>query len=207
MSNLHVVYRVDEPGTSREQWSSYSFPYGIYVTGTTLDEARAEFRSAAAFAMPNLDELAVVEELVRQLSPGAYIRTAVDRRTLDRDATERTMRASLQRVDQWRNFQEALPPAATGDSVMVACVPDDRLSWIFQQMSDLDAFGLCALGPATDSGQFIWWSFLVGELAATTLDTVEPLAAAGLSGSSTVSEFMHATATSTGRQLAAGSLA
>ncbi len=59
MSNLHVVYRVEEPSTPREQWSSYSFPYGIYVTGTTLDDVRAKFRSAVVFALPNLDEFTV----------------------------------------------------------------------------------------------------------------------------------------------------
>lgn len=205
MSNLHVVYRVDDPGTRREQWSSYSFPYGIHTVGTTLAEARAEFRSAAAFGLSDFDELTVAEHLERPLVPGAYIRTAVDRRTLDREATERAMRASLQVVDQWRDFQETLPPAATGDAVVIACVPDDRLSWIFEQMSGHDAVGLCTLGPATSAAQLVWWSFVVGELAVTTPAATQPLADAGLFGDSTVSEFMQTTASRTGRQLAAGS--
>jgi hypothetical protein len=203
MTNLHVVYRVDDPGTPAEQWSSYSFPQGVYVTGATLDEVRSEFRSAAAFAFPDLDQFTVIEHLERPLAPGAYIRTAVDRRTLDRDATERIMRSSLQLVDQWHDFQDAMPLVATGDTVMITCVPDDLLSWIFEQMTVHDAIGMCALGQATATGQLIWWSFIVGELAAAkTSQNVEPLSAAGLSDRSTVSDFMQATATATGRQLA-----
>jgi hypothetical protein len=204
MTNLHADYRVDEPGTPREQWSSYSLPTGVYVTGTTLDEVRAEFRSAAAFGIPDIEGFTVVEHLERPLAPGAYIRTAVDRRTLDRDATERTMRGSLQLVDQWRDFQEAMPASATGDAVMIAVVPDDQLSWVFEQMSDHDAIGLCSLGPATDTGQLIWLSFVVGRLAvAKTSRDVEPLSAAGLPDRLTVSEFTRATAT--GRQVVGSS--
>lgn len=202
MSTLHAVYRVDDLGTPREQWSSYSFPLGVYVSGATLDEVRAEFRAAAAFAIAELDRLTVIEHLERPLVPGAYIRTAIDRRTLDRDATERAMRGSLQMVDQWRDFHDAMPSAATGDAVMIACVPDDRLSWVLEQMSEHDAIGLCALGPATEGGQLIWWSFLVGRLAdARDLGRLEPLSSAGLDEGATVSEFMRATASTTGRQL------
>jgi hypothetical protein len=202
MNNLHVVYRVDEPATPREQWSTYSFPFGIYVTGTTLDEVRAEFRTAAAFALSNLDEFRVTEHLERPLTPGAYIRVAVDRRMLDRDATAALMRSSLQLVDQWQDFQGRVPPAATGDTVMIACVADDRLGWIFEQMSDHDAVGICAPGPAAGAGQFIWWSFILGQYGAGTSATdVESLASAGLDVDSTVSEFMQTTASSTGRQL------
>ena len=148
MSNLHVVYRVDELATPREQWSSYSFPFGIYVTGVTLDEVRSEFRAAAEFALPNLHEFTVIEHLERPLAPGAYIRTAVDRQMLDRDATASLMRSSLQIVDQWRDFQDKVPAAATGDTVMIACVAADRLGWIFEQMSADDSVGICAPGPA-----------------------------------------------------------
>jgi hypothetical protein len=202
MSNLHVVYRVDEPATPREQWSSYSFPVGIYVTGMTLDEVRSEFRAAAEFALPNLDEFTVIEHLERPLAPGAYIRTAVDRRMLDRDAAAGVMRSSLQIVDQWRDFQDKVPAAATGDTVMIACVAADRLGWIFEQMSDHDSIGICASGPATAGSQFIWWSFILGHHDAdTTSDDVESLAAAGLSADSTVSDFMRTTTSATGRQL------
>ena len=204
MNDLHVVYRVDEPATPREQWSTYSFPIGIYVTGTTLDEVRSEFRAAAAFALPNLDEFTVIEHLERALAPGAYIRVAVDRRMLDRDATVALMRSSLQVVDQWRDFQDRVPPAATGDTVMIACVADDRLGWIFEQMSDHDAIGVCAPGPAAGEGQFVWWSFILGQYAAdATSSDLESLAAAGLDVDSTVSDFMQTTASSTGRQLVA----
>ena len=201
MNDLHVVYRVDEPATPREQWSTYSFPLGIYVTGTTLDEVRSELRAATAVALPNPDEFTVIEHLERPLAPGAYIRVAVDRRMLDRDATAALMRSSLQLVDQWRDFQDGVPPAATGDVVMIACVADDRLGWIFEQMSAHDAVGICAPGPAAGEGQFIWWSFILGQHAADAHSThLESLAAAGLDVESSVSYFMRTTASSTGRK-------
>lgn len=122
---------------------------------------------------------------------------------LDRDATARLMRTSLQVIDQWRDFQNKGPAAATGDTVMIACGPDDRLGWIIEQMSEHDAVGICAPGPAADGRQLIWWSFIMGQHAADAAsDGVETLAAAGLSIDSTVSEFMRTTASSTGRQLA-----
>lgn len=174
--------------------------------GATLDEVRSEFHSAAAFARPDLDELTVIEHLERPLAPGAYIRTAVDRRTLDRDRTARLMRASLQVVDHWRDFQSKIPEAATGDAIVIACVPDDRMRWISEQMSDHDTIGLCAPGPSAGAGQFIWWSFILGQhAAAASIQAVESLADAGLSDDSTVSEFMRATATTTGRQLVGSS--
>jgi hypothetical protein len=45
---------------------------------------------------------------------------------------------------------------------MIACVSDDRLGRVFEQMTDHDAVGICALGPETSRNRLVWWSFLVG---------------------------------------------
>lgn len=203
MTSLHVVYRVDNPSSADEQWSSYSFPHGIYVAGATLDEVRAEFREAVV-DLPNFDMLTVKEHLERPLVRGAYIRVAVDRQMLDRDQTAAMMRRSVALADQREDFLATLPVAATGDAIMIACQATDQLGWVFEQMSDYDAVGVCASGPSTDAGGFIWWSFIVGQHAATIGDKpLESLASGGLTSTSSVVEFMRANKTATGRALVA----
>lgn len=204
MSDLHVVYRVHDPGTRREQWASYSFPHSIYVEGATLDEVRSEFRAAAADLPTEVRKRSLIEHLERPLAPGAYIRVAVDRRTLDRDEVAQIMHSSLTVPDQFDDFRTRLPTAATGDAVMIACVPGDRLGWVFEQMTDHDAVGICALGPGASGNRLVWWSFLVGGA----VDGIDPiamgtLAGAGLSAGSTVGEFMRADAAPTGRRILA----
>jgi hypothetical protein len=202
VTNFHAVYRVDDPGTANEQWSSYSFPHGIYVAGATLDEVRDQFKAAAAFAVHNLDDLTLIEHIERPLAPGAYIRTAVDRHTLDRDETAELMRASLGVPTQRDEFLATIPISGSGDAVMLACVPNDRLAWVFEQMDDHDALGLCAPGPAIPSGRFIWWSFILGNLAEDDKAArTETIAEAGLTEESTVAAFMRANAMERGRRL------
>jgi hypothetical protein len=204
VSNLHVVYRVHDPGTRDEQWVSYSFPHSIYVEGPTLDEVRSEFRAAVADPSTEVRERSLIEHLERPLAPGAYIRVAVDRRTLDRDEVAQIMHSSLTVPEQFDDFRARMPMASTGDAVMIACVSDDRLGWVFEQMTDHDAVGICALGPETSRNRLVWWSFLVGGA----VNGIDPtamgtLAGAGLSAGSTVAEFMRADAAPTGRRILA----
>ena len=201
MTNLHVVYRVHDPGTRSEQWASYSFPYSIYVEGATLDEVRSEFRVAIADAPAGVRGLTAIEHLERPLAPGAYIRVAVDRRTLDRDDTAQAMYSSLTAPAQFDDFRNTMPTAATGDVVMIACVPDDTLGWIFEQMTEHDAIGICARGPDAGATRLVWWSFLVGGGADVDPTALETLAVAGLSAESTIAEFMRIEATPTGRRV------
>jgi hypothetical protein len=112
------------------------------------------------------------------------------------------MHSSLTVPVQFDDFRIRMPTAATGDAVMIACVPDDRLGWVFEQMTDHDAVGICALGPETTRNRLVWWSFLVGGA----VDEIDPaatgtLAGAGLSAGSTVAEFMRADAAPTGRRI------
>jgi hypothetical protein len=200
---MHVVYRVHDPGTRHEQWSSYSFPYGIYVEGSTMDEVRSELRAAMGDAPSEIRGLAVIEHLERPLVPGAYVRVAVDRRTLDREQIAQAMQSSLTVPAQFDDFRATMPIAATGDSVMIACVPDDTLGWVLEQMTEHDAVGICADGPEVRTkNRLVWWSFLVGSEAEDfDQTTLETLASAGLTAASTVAEFMRVDANSTGRRV------
>lgn len=135
-------------------------------------------------------------------SAGAYIRVAADRHMLDRDETAAMMRRSVAVVDQRDDFLSTLPVAATGDAVMIACQATDQLGWVFDQMSEYDTVGVCAGGPSTDAGGFIWWSFIVGKHAERLGDKpLESLASGGLTSESTVIEFMRAHDSATGRTL------
>ncbi|GAA1202276.1 hypothetical protein [Pseudonocardia alaniniphila] len=202
MSNLHVIYRQDEGEGGSEEWSAYSYPHSIYAAGLSVDEARAEFREAAKFALGDLDQITLVEHIERPLVPGAYIRVAVDRRMLDRDETAKVMGTSLKYSHQLKDFEVTMPLAATGDAVVIACVPSDQLGWIFEQMNDYDAVAVCALGPTVGNMQSAWWSYLAGPEAIVPGDRPQQsLAAGGLSSKSTISDFMRANATATGRTL------
>jgi hypothetical protein len=204
VSILNVVYRLDEPGTGNEGWSSYSFPYGVYVSGSTLDEVSSEFRDAIA-AVPELEGAAVLEHTERPVPvlPGAYVRVAVDHHSLDREVAYRQIVSSLTVRPQRDEFIATAPLAATGDAVILACVSSDRLSWVFDQMDDHDGIGLCVAGPSTAGGSLLWWSFLIGlssDRHDRTGDT-ETLQEAGLDGDSTVGDFMRATSSMTGHRL------
>lgn len=41
MTDLHVIYRVDDEGTPDELWATYSFPEGIYVSAPVSLAGRA----------------------------------------------------------------------------------------------------------------------------------------------------------------------
>jgi hypothetical protein len=203
---LHVVYRLDDPGTATEQWSAYSYPTSIYTSGSTLDEVRAEFREAARFTFGERWEdpqaLAVVEHLERPLTPNAYIRTAVDTHLLDRDQVATAMRRSLSVAQQREDFGRHAPTSATGDAVVIACVAEDRLSWIFEQMGEADAVAVAAVGPAVATHQLVWWSFLAGASAPSRTDApTESLADVGLTAGSTIGDFARASRSATGRTL------
>lgn len=200
MSNLHVVYRVDH-GDGADDWSTYSYPHGIYVGGSTLDEVRAEFQAAAASTIGR-EEITLVEHLERPLIPGAYVRIGLDRHMLDRDETAQAMRETLTVGLQRDDFQARMPLAATGDAVMIACVHSDRLRWVFGQMGDHDGIALCARGDAAGSHRPVWWSFIAGPRAVVPGGRpTESIAAAGLTADSTVIEFMNVNETATGRTL------
>jgi hypothetical protein len=98
-----------------------------------------------------------------------------------------------------------MPLMATGDAVLIVCLPADRLGWVFEQppqMGDHDAIAVCTRGELVGTFRKAWWSYIAGP------DTIVPrgrpaesLASAGLAADSTVTEFMQANETATGRTL------
>jgi hypothetical protein len=199
---LHVIYRVDDDGAG-EEWSAYSFPHSIYAGGSSLAETRDEFMRAAKLALGGLDQVTVIEHLEEQLIPGAYIRLALDRRIIERGEIAAIMKRSLAVPGQRDDFERQMPLAATGDAVVVACLPHDRLGWVFEQMNDHDALAVCGRGPVVGTAQSAWWSFISGpEAEVPGGPPLESLASAGLGADSTVSDFMRVNSTATGRSLA-----
>lgn len=202
MSNLHVIYRRDRVSDG-EQWGTYSHPHGIYTAAATLVEARAEFREAARFSLgaDEFDQAALLEHLEQPVPglDGVFIRTAIDRPTLDRDAASATMQRALTDPAQRARLEERSPLAASGDIVIVACVPTDTLGWVLGQMGPSDALVVCA--QISDVG--MWWSFLAGERAVVDIETTETLADADLGFEATISDLMRDDATSSGRRVAA----
>lgn len=202
MNTLHVIYRVDDAGTG-EDWSAYSYPHSIYVGGSSLAEVRHEFERAARFALDDLADWAIVEHHEEPMIPGAYIRVAVDRRMIERGEVAAIMKATLTVPAQRSDFERGMPIASTGDAVVVACLPNDRLGWVFEQMNDHDAIAVCARGPVVGNLQSAWWSYIAGQDAEVRGGPPqESLAAAGLSADSTVADFMRVNSTATGRTLA-----
>lgn len=204
MSDLHVVYRVDNPDTDDETWSTYSFPHSIYVGGNTLAEVRSEFHEAAR-PVAVLDGMRVLEHIERPVStvPGAYVRVAIDRKTLDRDVARDRIAGSLTVRSQREDFVKTVPLAATGDAVIVAAVADDKLGWVFEQMTDHDSIAICLAGPEAGGGALVSWNYIVGSRSERFVESTDKtsLAEKGLTANSTVSEFMGIASKVRGRQL------
>lgn len=126
--------------------------------GTALGQVRAEFLDALRFHVDDeeLGGISLFEHVETFLVENVYIRVAVDRRTLDRDAAVAAVRRSFTVAHQRADFTESALVAATGDAVIVACTPADRLGWLFEQMGTHDALQICVAGP----GELVWWSVI-----------------------------------------------
>lgn len=183
--HFHVIYR-REPGDV-ESWVTYSYPLGVYATGATLDEAREQFREAAAFGVEDFTEYQLVEHIEEPLFEGAFIRTSIDRRTLDRHDAAKLFRATMDVGSQRSDFEVTAPLGGSGDSVVVAAIASDTVSWVLEQMGDHDALSVCVAGP----GPMIWWSYLAGQYATLQAGPAETLANGGLTRDSTLSELIR----------------
>lgn len=189
MTNLHVIYRLEErvsPGVP-ERWSTYSYPVSIYVGGSNLAQARAEFREALDDMSDLLDDqYELVEHLERPLVDGAYVRTAIDRSNLDRAETAQRFESTLGDLKQRRDFAARAPLSASGDTVVVACVGRDKVGWLMEQMNEHDSLVIC-LATGTP---LVWWTWLAGHEATINEKDRGTLDDAGLTAESIVSDFV-----------------
>ncbi|MGH3925981.1 MAG: hypothetical protein ACRDTT_24505, partial [Pseudonocardiaceae bacterium] len=155
--NVHVIYREAMAVTAgAPRWTTYAYPDSIYAAGASLEQVRVEFLDAVRFHVDDeeLGGVSLFEHVETLLVEGVYVRVAVDRRTLDRDAAVAAVRRSFIDAHQRADFTESALVAATGDAVIVACTPADRLGWLFEQMGPHDALQICVAGP----GELLWWS-------------------------------------------------
>lgn len=200
--NLHVVYRVHDQGLITEDWATYSFPHGIYMAGSSLDEARSELHEAAVDLLGEdvYNRTNIVEHIERPMYDGVYLRIAVDQRSLDREDAARAMRGSLssgstEAIANRVDLDKRLPAAASGDLIIVACVPTDTIRWILDQMAEQDVLGVCLAGPAVGRGRLVSWSYLIREgadLDATQWSNAESLSDADLTIDATISDLIRA---------------
>ncbi len=72
----------------------------------------------------------ILEHLEEPLSgvEGVFVRVALDRQQLDRQQVVEALREGLTVPEQLADFEETALIAATGDVVVVACLPTDRVS-------------------------------------------------------------------------------
>ncbi|MGQ0779387.1 MAG: hypothetical protein ACT4NY_34060 [Pseudonocardiales bacterium] len=190
--NVHVIYReavavqADVPC-----WTSYSYPDSIYAAGLSLEQMRTEFLDAARFHVNDVElrGVSLFEHVETPLVEGVYVRVAVDRRTLDRDAAVAAVRRSFTVAHQLADFTKSALVAATGDAVIVACTPADRLGWLFEQMGPHDALQICVVSP----GGLVWWSAVahLDAFVSPSVASQPTIADLGLNDSSTVADLMR----------------
>lgn len=164
--------------------------------GASLEQVRAAFLNAARFHFDDeeLGGVGLVEHGETLLVGGVYVRVAVDQHTLGRDAAVAAVRRSFTVASRLEDFTDSALVAATGDAVIVACVPADRLGWLFEQMGPHDALQICVAG----SGELVWWSAIahLDALGPPSLASQPTIADLGLDGSSTVADLMRLKAVS-----------
>lgn len=191
MTNLHVIYRLEErvsPGVP-ERWAAYSYPVSIYAAGSNIAEVRAEFREVFEDMVEVLgDEYELREHLERPLVDGAYVRTAIDRSNLDRAETAQLFEGTLNSLVQREDFAARAPMSGTGDTVVVACVGKDKIGWLMEQMNEHDSLVIC-LSTVTP---IVWWTWLAGAQAKLNEASEGTITDAGLTPDSTVSDFVRA---------------
>lgn len=111
-------------------------------------------------------------------TPGVYVRTAVDRHTLDRENTARLFRNSLNVPSQREHLRSGAAEASTGDVVFVCCLASDRLDWVIGQLAGTDSLQVCV----SVAGDMLWWTTLAAPNSTYSEEESETLGEAGLTG-------------------------
>lgn len=175
MSDLHAIFRQTAP----DHWEAYSRPVSIHAAGPTWDQARDEFLRAAEFHFDDdWPEVSIVHHIEREAVPGVWVRTALDRYSMQREHVADALRHSLSIDDQLRYTLASALESSTGDIVFVCCVPGDRLSWVSDQLARTDAFQVAA----RLQGQMYWWMPLAAAASTKATEDSETLLEAGLTG-------------------------
>lgn len=175
MNDLHAIFRAKPDGSS---WEAYSRPVSIHAGGPSLDAARDEFSRAAEFHFEDdWPEINVITHVERQVVPGVYARTTLDRYAAERDYDVEALTETLRNprnLDHLRRSATTL--ASTGDVVFVCCVPGDKLEWVIAQLGGTEALQVC-----TTVAQYgLWWTTLASPHSTYGGDDTETLADAGL---------------------------
>lgn len=175
MNNLHAIFRAKPDGSS---WEAYSRPVSIHAGGTSLEAARDEFGRAAEFHFeeewPNVN---VVTHVERQVVPGVFARTALDRFVAQRDYDVDVLTGALGNPRELEHLRRsATTLASTGDIVFVCCVAGDLIDWVIGQLGRTEALQVCT--TVAENG--LWWTTLAAPFSTYGGDDTETLEDAGL---------------------------
>lgn len=190
---VHAIFRsvpdAEDP-VSVERWEAYSYPVSIYAGGETLEEVRSAWLDAARTHFgAEFDDISFVPHVERMLLDGVWARITVgnDQAAL-RDSVARRMQLALTVQEQLEDFRQNALLAATGDAVIICCLPSDTLGTVLDQMGDHDSVLICA--EVSELG--LWWMPLAGgaSIDADKLQHPQSLAELGLSRTSTVSDVI-----------------
>jgi hypothetical protein len=131
-----VIYRLCEDHDPA--WQYHSMPESIVGGGTTLEDAREQYRDALQFSLEK-QSLPPIREYVEREADGIgiWIRTALGSPHQDSSFEEIARQITLY-PDEDREFFYR-HPSAGGDPVVVAGTPDDALHNIFDQMTTFDS--------------------------------------------------------------------
>lgn len=193
-----------DEGCIGEDWAAYSFPEAVFAGGSRLSSLRGEVRTMASDLVGS--SVVLREHIERPCGAGLYVRSALDDREPERSDVVDAMRSMVDVGRQRDHLAEQLPLAVSGDAVLVACLPEDTIRWVLEQMDPQDTVAVCTVGPLLDTGRFVYWNYLVREGADREgrEDSEESIAEAGLSIDSPISEFVRSTITAGRRGLRLG---
>ncbi|WP_370932512.1 hypothetical protein [Amycolatopsis sp. cg13] len=182
MKAIQAIYRFAP--NEEAPWGAYSYPQAVYTSGRSLSEVREKFTEAALFHYDN-EQLIIEEHLELPLTDGVFVRIAQDLEEKHRRMVYDALARGLSYGDQADDLRRS-SHAATGDVVVVACVADDELQWIFDQLDDADT-----LVVACEVSTFgVWSAPVIGPASDGAGSRGEPLLGNGLKRSSTVGDLM-----------------
>lgn len=176
----------------RPAWQFYSMPESVVGGGDKIEEARARYREALAFALglDDPDELPPIKEyLERETSSGSGVWIRIDGRSTNGKDVFRAIARNFESMPESHREWIRESRAASGDTVVIPVQPQDSLRVVLEQITAYDAVVLVSLAQSPESGdRMLMWQPVDGLLAQKPASAEEPVAMsdAGLTPESTV---------------------
>ncbi|MDR7304471.1 hypothetical protein [Haloactinomyces albus] len=153
MSTLHRVYRCEM--SPRCRWYGYVVADDTAVEAESLPAARLALTETLARRVEPWPWEHVGEHTEHALSPGMWVREALDAAAEPRAHISRVLAAALT-TQPTSSALATLPTPADGQLIVVAAVPGDRLDWLLEQHPGT---GSLVVATAVSNHQ-AWWNAL-----------------------------------------------